>query len=425
MLQLIKDLKWRNLIYNKTKNINKFLNNKKIKKKVYMGIDPTSNSLHIGHLLGISLLLRLNNIGYKILIVIGGATAIIGDLNEKNKKIKLNKNKIKNNINIIKLQILKIFKKKKIIIINNYKWIKKIYLLKFLKKITKKIYVNNILKFKIIKHKIKNNKNIKLSEFIYHVLQGYDYLYLNKKKNYNLQIGGSDQWNNILTGIKIIKKIYNKDVYGLTFPLLLKKNGEKFSKSNKKNIWIDKKKTSIYNFYQYFINLSDIEAINYIKYFYFKKKEQIKKIIKKHKKNKKKKILQNKIAKYMTKWIHGKKSYKEINKIIKLIFIKNNKKYKINKHINIIKKHIKNIKININSNNKYLYIYDIIKYKKIFKSNTEYKKYIINNGIILINNKKIKNNIISNFKNLFLNKYLIIKKGKKKHYLVIINKKNK
>ncbi|WOX79068.1 tyrosine--tRNA ligase [Candidatus Shikimatogenerans bostrichidophilus] len=411
IIKLFKDLKWRKLILNKTNNIIKyFIKNNNI--ILYIGFDPTYDSLHIGHLLPISIIYRYYKIYKFNLILIGEFTA----------KINLNKNKIKlikKNIKNIKKQIYNLLNIKNIKIINNNKWLNKLNLYNFLKKICKYINLNFMLKKKIIYNKLNNNNNIKITKFLYQLLQGYDYYYLYKKYKCNLQIGGSDQWSNILTGIKIIKKKYNKNVHGFTFPLLLNNNNIKFSKSNKKNnnIWLNKKYTSVYYFYQYFINLSDKNCIKYIKYFSFKKKKIIKQIISNHIKNPEKKILQNKIAKEITQWVHNKKNYK-ISIIISKILFNNKFNIKlINKYINIIKNNIKTYNYYYNKI-KNIYIFNFIKNKIFFNSNSEYKKFINNNGLFLINGLKINNNLITNFNNLIKNKYLIIQKGKKIHFLI-------
>ncbi|MDH3005014.1 MAG: tyrosine--tRNA ligase [Candidatus Shikimatogenerans sp. JK-2022] len=421
MIKLLKEFKFRNIIYNFTKNIKKYFNNKK--NTFYFGIDPTNTSLHIGHLLGISIINRLNKLGYKnIIIILGGATTLIGDIDHKSTYN--NKKKIFYNIKLIKKQLLKLIDNNNLIILNNIKWFKKIKLLNFFIKIFSKISINSILKIKLIKNKLKNNNSIRYTEFIYHILQAYDYLYLYNKYKCVLQIGGADQWNNIITGVKLIKKIKKKKVYGLTFPLLLNKFGKKFSKSydNKSNIWINKKKTSIYNLYQYFINLSDKEAINYFKQFSLLNIKKIKKYIYIHKKYNYKKFLQKYLLKLFICWIHGKKIYKEIYYVMNILFKKKNNLKYIKKNILLIKKYIKNINIKLKNLNG-LTIYNLIKQNNnIFKSYNEYKKFINYNGLLLINGNKIKNNII-NINNLINNKYLILKKGKKEYYLLIINNK--
>ncbi|WOX79203.1 tyrosine--tRNA ligase [Candidatus Shikimatogenerans bostrichidophilus] len=417
VINFFNDLKWRKLIFNKTNNITKYFNNHNI--ILYIGFDPTYDSLHIGHLLPISIIYRYYKI-YKInFILIGEFTT----------KIIFNKNKfkfIKNNIKKIKKQILKLLNIKNIKFINNNYWLKKLSLYKFLNNICKYISLNFMLKKKIIYNKLNNNNSIKVTKFLYQLLQGYDYYYLYKKYKCNLQIGGSDQWSNILTGIKIIKKKYNKKVHGFTFPLLLNNNNIKFSKSNKNNfnIWLNKKYTSVYYFYQYFINLSDNNSIIYIKYFSFLNKINIKTLINEHIKNPEKKILQKQIAKELTKWVHNKKHCKNTIILSNILFKKSFNIKLINKYINIIKYYIKTYYYYFNKINNIL-IFKFIKKKIFFNSNSEYKKFIKNNGIFLINGIKINNNLITDFNNLIKNKYLIIQKGKKKHFLIkFIKNKN-
>lgn len=418
--KILKELIWRNLIYNYTKNINILFNSKKI--TLYIGFDPTFYSLHIGHLIPLSIIIRLYKykIIKKIYIIIGKSTAIIGDINNNN-----NNNKYINNyIKLLKLQIKKILykkiKKNIIYFLNNYNWIKNIKLLKFLNNFSNYISINFMLKKKIIKNNLKNNININFSKFTYSLLQGYDYYYLNKKYNCNLQIGGSDQWTNIITGIYLIKKKLNKNLYGFTFPLLLNNNNKKFSKSNiNNNIWLNKKLTNIYNLYQFLINLSDNNSIKYIKYFSFFKKKKTLNIIKYHFKNTNKKILQKIITKLLIKWIYNKKIYKNIKYITNLLFYKKFKINYIKKNINLLKKYINYYTIYYNKNINNINIFYLIKKNILFNSNTNFKKFIYNNGLIYINGKLINNKfLITNFKNLINKKYIFIKIGKKQHYLI-------
>ncbi|WGH26000.1 MAG: tyrosine--tRNA ligase [Candidatus Shikimatogenerans bostrichidophilus] len=418
--KILKELIWRNLIYNYTKNINILFNSKKI--TLYIGFDPTFYSLHIGHLIPLSIIIRLYKykIIKKIYIIIGKSTAIIGDINNNN-----NYNKYINNyIKLLKLQIKKILykkiKKNIIYFLNNYNWIKNIKLLKFLNNFSNYISINFMLKKKIIKNNLKNNININFSKFTYSLLQGYDYYYLNKKYNCNLQIGGSDQWTNIITGIYLIKKKLNKNLYGFTFPLLLNNNNKKFSKSNiNNNIWLNKKLTNIYNLYQFLINLSDNNSIKYIKYFSFFKKKKTLNLIKYHFKNTNKKILQKIITKLLIKWIYNKKIYKNIKYITNLLFYKKFKINYIKKNINLLKKYINYYIIYYNKNINNINIFYLIKKNILFNSNTNFKKFIYNNGLIYINGKLINNKfLITNFKNLINKKYIFIKIGKKQHYLI-------
>ncbi len=416
---IINDLKKRKLIKqisNKKKLINK-INNKKI--NIYCGFDPTNYSLHIGHLLLLITLKRFQKENYKIIILIGEITSIIGDPSFKKKKRKIiNNKKIKIYTKNIKKQINKILnykKKNKIKIITNKKWFNNMKMIYFLKNIGKYFKINKLLNKDSIKIRNKNNKNgITFKEISYNLLQSYDYYWLFKKFNINLQIGGSDQWGNITSGIDLIKKKYKKKVFGLTLPLITNKNGKKFGKSKKNNnIWLNKYKTTPYEFYQFWLNIEDKKIYLYFKQFTLIKINKIKKIIKKNN------IINNKklLAKYITKLIHGK------NETKKAIFV-TNFYFKLLNNINNITIKLLNklYKINIPKiilkNNKNINIKKILLLFKIVKSTSKAHNLILNKSIN-INKKLIKNtNYFIKEKDKYFNKYTIISKGKKKFYLI-------
>lgn len=399
-MNLLKELKWRNFIFNYTKKIKK--NNNII---LYIGYDPSYNSLHIGHLLSFFLLKIF--IKYykkiKIFILIGEYTA----------KINFIKN-IKYNIKCIKKQILKIInklniKKNIIIFLNNNKWYKKIKLINFFQKICKNIKLNYLIN----KIKIKNNinKNINLLKLIYPIIQANDYLILKKKYKCNLQIGGSDQWGNITLGIKLIKKILKKNVYGLTFPLLTDNKNNKFSKSkNYKNIWLNKKKNTPFFIYQYFLNFNDNNCIKFIKYCSIIKIKNIKKILNNFYKNKKKKNIHKKISKIIIKIIYSNKEYKYSKYLSKYLFNYNNNFLKLKNYLNFLKENI----IYFYIKKKYIFnIKKLIKKINIFlKISITKIKNLLYNNIIKFNFKKYNNFIKNN------NKKYIICKIKKFFFLI-------
>ncbi len=411
---IINILKKRNLIKNISKNINKIkkINNKKI--KIYCGFDPTNNSLHIGHLLILITLKRFIKKKYNIIILIGEITAKIGDPSfKKNYRKKIKNKKIKKyKKNIIK-QIKKIlnYKKYKIKFISNKKWFKKMNIIFFLKKICKYFKIKEILNKKFIKKRLNNNKkNINIKEILYNILQSYDYSYLFKNLNINLQIGGSDQWGNITSGINLIKKKYKKIALGITIPLLTNNKGKKFGKSKKKNIWLNKKKTKPYEFYQFWLNINDNKLPLYLKQFTLIKIKNIKKILNKNNIIKNKKIL----AKYITKIVHGKKQTKKAIIATKIYF---NKNIKLN--LNILNK-LNNInipKIKIKNNNK-VKIKNILILLKISKNKTNSHNLILNKCIKINKNLITNTNYIINKKDILFNKYTIISKGKKKFFLI-------
>ncbi|WDR80039.1 tyrosine--tRNA ligase [Candidatus Purcelliella pentastirinorum] len=421
-INLIKKLKKRGLIKNITneKKLIRKIKNENI--KLYCGFDPTAESLHLGHLIPIICLKHFQKYGHIPVILIGGATSIIGDptLKKKERK-KLSKKQTNKYTKKIKIQINKILKdetnNKNLNIINNYTWFKNTKILNFLIKIGKYFSINNMINKDFIKKRIKNiNHGISFSEFSYNLLQSYDFYKLNKKHNVILQIGGADQWGNMISGIELIKKINKKKTFALTVPLLTKSNGEKFGKSEKQNIWLDEKKTSPYKFYQFWMNINDKEIYNLLKIFTFMKISKIKLLIKKNKKHEKKNIIQSILAKKITTMIHGEKNTKIAENITKILF---HKKIK-----NITKKNIEQLKqggiahIKI-KNNENINLTEILIKIKLTTSKTQARKIIISNAI-MINNKKQKNteHIIDKSEKLF-NKYTIIKKGKKKHFMII------
>ncbi len=400
--KLIKQISNKNLLYN--------INNKNI--KIYCGFDPTYKSLHIGHLLLLITLKRFIKYKYKITIILGEITAYIGDPSFKKKnrkqieKKKINdfKKKIKKQINYI----LNNNNKKKINIISNKKWFKKIKLINFLNKIAKHFKIKYLLNKNSIKQRNKKY-GINFKEITYNLLQSYDFYLLFKKYNINLQIGGSDQWGNITSGIYLIKKIFNKQSYGLTIPLITNKKGKKFGKSKTNNIWLDKNKTTPFEFYQFWLNIKDDKLYIYFKQLTFLSIKQIKKIFKKNNINKNKKIL----AKYITKIVHGKKETKKAIFVSKYYFIKFN--YLTLKILNkLYKLNIPKIKLK----NKYKEIKKILIKLKISNSKSHAHNLIINKSINI--NKQLIND--TNFKitkkNKLFNKYTIISKGKKNFYLI-------
>ncbi|BBA84813.1 tyrosine--tRNA ligase [endosymbiont of Pachyrhynchus infernalis] len=394
--------------------LNNLLNENKI--VLYSGIDPTSDSLHIGHIILIIFINKFIELNNKFIILIGGSTGLIGDPNftgnKRNKytEIFINKNSIEiskqlknillNNINYNNINIL-----------NNKHWLSKINIIDFLYNIGSKFSIKNILNRKYIKNNIIHNK-ISYSELTYTLLQSYDFLYLYNNYNTKLQIGGSDQWNNIIYGINLIKKIHNKDTYGITFPIITNNNGIKFSKSSKENIWLDDKKTSPYKFYQFWINLSDNLIFKYLKMFTNESLEYIEYLEKNNIYNnilKAKKLL----AEKMTEMIHGKKKLKSAIKITNSLFTGNlNFNEKDLKQLYTDGIPIINVKLGIN-------LQQIIVQFSIVKSNNEAKNIILSNSIKIngIVNNTIK--YIFTKKDILYDKYTLLCKGKKNYYLIV------
>lgn len=423
MQNIIDELSWRGLIQNKVPGIK---NQLKRSTTLYTGFDPTSDSLHLGNLVPIIILIHFQKMGHKSLALIGEATGFIGDPSEKHdSRILLDKKSLHNNTKSIKNQIIRLIKIKsyseKIELLNNIDWIKNISFLEFIREIGIFFTINYLISKDSVKKRIKNKKNgISYTEFSYSLIQGYDFLYLNKIKNCKLQIGGSDQWGNITAGIELIRKKTGKKVYGFTFPLITKSNGEKFGKSNNgDNIWLDKNKTSPYKFYQFWMNVSDREVEKYIKIYTFLSKEIIENLISNHRKDPSKRILQKKLAFEITGWIHSYELSKKIMKISNILFDKKNLELLDEKTIMIIYENIPHMFLSNVEFKKGVFLLDVIKNSGFFNSKSEANRAIKANSIFL-NKKIIKENILLTKVNIIVKKYILFQFGKKEFFILKI-----
>ncbi|WP_259125533.1 tyrosine--tRNA ligase [Candidatus Karelsulcia muelleri] len=414
MNNLIQELLWRGLIHDTTYSESEQIKNEII--TLYTGFDPTYKSLHIGNLVAIIMLIHFKKSGDNIISVIGGGTGMIGDPSGKDGERILKKNELLY-IFCLKKQLSLYLDFKNHEILNNYEWLKNKLFIEFTRDIGKYFTINYLLTKDSIKRRISNNNSISFTEFTYQLLQAYDFLYLYKEKNCSLQIGGSDQWGNITSGIELIRKKRGVKVNGLTFPLITKLDGSKFGKSeNGENIWIDKNLTSPYKFYQFWINIADEQAKKYIKIYTFLKKEEIKEIIFYHENDPKLKLIQKKLADAVTILIHGKKTFEKIKFISNIIF---NKKKRINEikknDIIFIYQNIPHKKIYIS---KKIPIIDLLVNKsEFFKSKKEAIKQLKLNSIS-INKKKIDEKFVLKKKNFI--SYLLLQRGKKQFFMIKI-----
>ncbi|WGH26487.1 MAG: tyrosine--tRNA ligase [Candidatus Bostrichicola ureolyticus] len=412
MKKILNELTWRGLVQNCTPGI--YSEYKKI--TLYTGFDPTSDSLHIGNLVPISILVHFQNAGHNPLIIIGGATAMIGDPSYKNTERQLlNNDVIENNINSIKSQLDRFLDFE---LLNNYDWIKDISFLNFARNIGKYITINYMIAKDSVKKRLYNN-GMSFTEFTYQLIQGYDFLYLYKTKNCILQIGGSDQWGNITTGIELIKKKLSVTAYGLTVPLITKNDGSKIGKTEKgTNIWIDPKRTSPYKFYQFWLNISDNEAEKFIKFYTFLSKFEIENLIIKHRQSPNKRLLQKKIASEITKWIHGNKAYEKAVNTSYILFSKNiDELKKINKDISIFNG-VPKVEISKEYLEKGITIVDIlVKYSNFLSSkNAVYR--LIKSKAILVNKTIVYENMCLTTKDLIAERYILLQISKKNFFII-------
>ncbi|QJC38044.1 tyrosine--tRNA ligase [Enterobacteriaceae endosymbiont of Donacia marginata] len=418
-INILKKLEDRNIIYQVTNknNLYKILNEKKI--SLYCGFDLTADSLHIGHLIQLITLKYFQELGHKPIILLGGATSLIGDPSFKLKKRKIN---IIDNINLwfkkISLQINNFLDfncgENSAIIINNYEWFNKMNVLFFLKKIGKYFYINQMINKDSIKKRMINNntEGISFTEFSYNLLQSYDFAYLNKNFNVILQIGGSDQWGNIVSGIDLIKKIYKKKVFGITTNLIIKDDGTKFGKTETETIWLDHQKTNTYKFFQFWLNIPDSIVFNFLNMFTHYTSEIIDNFNKK-KNNVKKNSPQYLLAEYMTNLVHGKDNLIISKKITNLLFYKKVHNFSENDFL-ILSQNIENLYLEDKNFN----LQTILILSK-FASSKSKASILIKSNSIYINNENISDIsfIFTKYHKKF-DHFTLLRKGKKNFCLI-------
>lgn len=405
-MNLYEDLVWRGLIKDVAgENLKEILNGEPI--TFYWGTDPTADSLHIGHYSSLVTAKRLAKAGHHPILLCGGATGRIGDPRPTAEREILSYEVIDNNIKCIKNQIDRLFDGKAELV-DNYDWTKDYKILEFLRDIGKYINVNYMINKDIISRRLETG--ITFAEFSYTLLQGYDFLHLYETKNCVMQVEGSDQWGNITTGIDLIKKKLGKEAYAFTMPLILDANGNKFGKSEGNALWLDKEKTSPYELYQYLINSDDSKVLEYLKVFTFLSKEEIEKIYKEHKKEPEKRLAQKTLAYEVVKDIHSKEDADIAVKISESLFTGNIKDL-TDKEIEIAFKGVPTYESQEDT------ILNILVNNNITSSRREAREFLTNNALSvdgeIINDE---NHIIDSNK-----KYHLIRRGKKKYYLIKMN----
>lgn len=327
MKNFIEELRWRGMIQDIMPETEQHL--MEGLRAAYVGIDPTADSLHIGHLVGVMMLRHFQNCGHKPYALVGGATGMIGDPSGKSvERNLLTEEVLAHNIAGIKKQLAKFLDfesttPNRAELVNNYDWMKEFSFLSFIRDIGKHITVNYMMAKDSVKKRFDPNENtdgMSFTEFSYQLLQGYDFLHLYQEKNLTLQMGGSDQWGNITTGTELIRRIAGGKAYALTCPLITKADGTKFGKSEGGNVWLDPEKTSPYKFFQYWINTSDADAERYIKIFTMLSKEEINSLIAQHAEAPHLRVLQNKLAEELTILVHGREELEKAKKASQILF---------------------------------------------------------------------------------------------------------
>jgi tyrosyl-tRNA synthetase len=320
-MNLIEELKWRGMIQDIMPGTTEQLDKLRLAGEMtsgYIGFDPTSDSLHIGSLVPILLLVHLQKAGHKPVALVGGATGMVGDPSGKSEERNLlSEDLLNHNLAGIKQQLEKYLDFNPALpnaaeMVNNYDWFSKISFLDFIRDIGKHITVNYMSAKDSVKKRLEGENGMSFTEFTYQLVQGYDFYWLYTHKNCKLQMGGSDQWGNITTGTELIRRKSGGDAFAFTCPLLTKADGGKFGKTEKGNVWLDPAKTSPYEFYQFWLNASDSDAEKWIRIFTFLEKETIENYIGQHSLNPGEKLLQKKLAQEITTFVHGSNTLNQI-----------------------------------------------------------------------------------------------------------------
>ena len=408
-MTLFEELQWRGLIKDVAgEDIADKLNNEKI--TFYWGTDPTADSLHLGHYSSLVTAKRLAKAGHNPILLCGGATGLIGDPRPTAEREIISKEKLNENLEGIKKQVLGIFDGKAEVV-NNYDWFKGYEFTDVLRDVGKYINVNYMLDKDIIRRRL--DSGITFAEFAYMLIRGYDFLWLYQNKNCIMQVEGSDQWGNITTGLDLIKKKLGKDAYAFTMPLILDKYGNKFGKSEGNALWLDESKTSSYELYQYLINVDDEMVIHYLKVFTFLTKEEIEDLEKRNNENPHLREAHKALAREIITDLHGEESYNNAVKISEALFSGDIKSF-TGKDVEVAFSGLEPFKMTEDS-----LLIDVLVNNGVCSSKREAREFM-GNGSITVNGDKITDLEFMVTKDVCIDsKYIVIRRGKKKYHLGI------
>lgn len=428
MNAFIEELKWRGLFADMMPGTDEQLN--KETTTAYIGFDPTADSLHIGSLIQIKILAHFQKHGHKPIALVGGATGMIGDPSGKsNERNLLDEATLNHYVDCLKNQLSRFLDfesegENKAELVNNYDWMKEFSFLNFIRDIGKNITVNYMMAKDSVKKRISGEggaEGMSFTEFTYQLLQGYDFLHLYKEKNVKLQMGGSDQWGNITTGTELIRRKAQGEAFALTVPLITKADGSKFGKSESgENYWLDKKKTSPYRFYQFWLNSTDADAERFIKFYTFLEKEEIENLISEHQEAPHERKLQKKLAEEVTVWVHGNEEYEKAVKASEILFgrstaedlVKLDEELFLDIFDGVPQKEVLKSEI-IGAN-----IVDLLSEKSGFlKSKSEAQRELKGNAIS-VNKEKVNDTFEAKESDLIDGKFLLLQKGKKNYFIV-------
>ena len=408
-MKLYEDLMYRGLIKDvASEDLQKVLDGQPI--TFYWGTDPTADSLTVGHYSSLITAKRLAKAGHHPILLVGGATGLIGDPRPTAEREIISKETLNKYFEGIKKQVTNIFDGN-VELVNNYDWFKDISWIDFLRDVGKYINVNYMLSKDIINRRLETG--ITFAEFAYTLMQGYDYLYLYETKNVTLECAGSDQWGNITTGVDLISKKLGKQVNAFTMPLILDESGKKIGKSEGNALWLDKNKTSSYELYQWLINASDEKVYEYLKVFTFLTKDEIEDVMKKHMEKPEERLAQKTLAKEFICDLHGNEEYEKALKITNALFSGDIKSLNEEELVDAM------AGVDTKTINEEVNIVDMLVSTGILSSKREAREFITN-GSISINGERITDlEMLVNKEKALYNRYVVVRRGKKKYHLVI------
>ncbi|GIM56270.1 tyrosine--tRNA ligase [Capnocytophaga canimorsus] len=430
MKNFIQELQWRGMIQDMMPETEEHL--LEGVRSAYVGIDPTADSLHIGHLVGVMMLKHFQNCGHRPYALVGGATGMVGDPSGKSAERNLLTNEVlEHNIAGIKKQLAKFLDfestaENKAVLVNNYDWMKDFSFLNFIRDIGKHITVNYMMAKDSVKKRFdptENTEGMSFTEFSYQLLQGYDFLHLYRENGLTLQMGGSDQWGNITTGTELIRRIAGGKAYAMTCPLITKADGTKFGKSEGGNIWLDPEKTSPYKFYQYWLNTSDADAEKYIKIFTMLTQEEVAELTKQHQEAPHLRILQKKLAEEITVMVHSREDYDNAVKASEILFgnsTSEDLKVLDSKMFLDVFEGVPQAEISLSDIENGLDMIAALSAKTDFiKTNSEARRALKENSIS-VNKEKVEEDYLITSKNLINNKFVLLQRGKKNYFVIVV-----
>ena len=420
----VEELRWRGMIHDMMPGTEEQLN--KEMTVAYVGIDPTADSLHIGHLVSIMMLKHLQAAGHKPIALVGGATGMIGDPSFKSAERKLlTTDEIQHNVDCIRKQLSKFLDfdngENAAEMLNNYDWMKDYLFLDFIRDVGKHITVNYMMAKDSVKKRMETG--ISFTEFSYQLLQGYDFLTLYRKKGCKLQMGGSDQWGNITTGTELIRRMEGGEAFALTCPLITKADGTKFGKTEGGNVWLDPEKTSPYKFYQFWLNCSDEDSVKYIRIFTLLSKEEIEAIEAEHAQAPHLRLLQKALAKDITVRVHSQKDYEQAVAASEILFGKGTTEQlqQLDKDtIASVFDGVPQFTIAKSKVETGIDVVDLLAVEtNVFASKGEIKRALKENSIS-INKAKISEGYNVTANDILAGSYIVVQKGKKNYYLIVV-----